>query len=239
MMRDINTEIRMKLNMKLNKPSALKDWAYGIIKNSILSLQFPPGAQLHIEDLADQMGISRTPIREALLKLESDGLVRTVPRVGFFVTEITKRDLEELFELRELLEGYAAERTAPLLTDSDLARMDRLLEIGVSAVERGDLDEFLEIEIAFHTFLIERCNNRRLVEVMKSLEDLTYRERVLSLRSLENVRASLTEHQKIADALHRRDGELAGKRMREHIRNVRKRVLQFVNLPEGNADETA
>jgi len=226
----------MEVQRQLRKPSALKDWAYGIIKDSILSFRFPPGAQLRIEQLADEMGISRTPIREALLKLESDGLVRTVPRVGFFVTEITKRDLEELFELRELLESYAAGKIAPLLTDDDLAHIKRLLETSVSAVERGDLDEFLKAEIAFHTFLIEGCDNRRLVEVMKGLEDLTHRERVLSLRSLENVRESLTEHQRIAEALHQRDGELASRRMREHIRNVRKRMLQFVDLPQGNAD---
>jgi len=222
----------MEVQNQLSKPSALKDWAYEIIKEALLSLQMPPGAQLHIEQLADQMGISRTPIREALLRLESDGLVRTVPRVGFFVTEITKRDLEELFELRELLESYAAEKAASLLTDDDLAHIDRLLEISVSAVEQGNLDEFLKAEIAFHAFLIERCDNRRLIEMMKGLEDLTHRERVLSLRSMENVRASLTEHQRIAEALHQRDGELASGFMGEHIRNVRKRMLQFIDLPQ-------
>ncbi|HID61791.1 MAG TPA: GntR family transcriptional regulator [Anaerolineae bacterium] len=220
----------VEVQPQLSKPPALKDWAYKIIKDSILSFRFPPGAQLHIEQLADEMGLSRTPIREALLKLESDGLVRTVPRVGFFVTEITKRDLEELFELRELLESHAAGKIASLLTDDDLAYIDRLLETSVSAVERGDLGEFLKAEIAFHTFLIESCGNRRLIEVMKGLEDLMYRERVLSLRSLENVRKSLTEHQRIAEALHQRDGELASRCMREHIRNVRKRMLQLVDL---------
>jgi DNA-binding GntR family transcriptional regulator len=212
------------------KPSALKDWAYDTIKESILNLRVPPGAQLHIEDLADQMGISRTPVREALLRLESDGLVRAVPRVGFFVTEITRRDLEDLFEVRALLESHAAEKAASLLTGEDLAHIDRLLEAGVSAVERGDLGEFLETEIAFHTLLIERTPNRQLIAMMESLQDLTYRERVLSLESLENVRESCIEHQRIAEALHQRDGELAGRLMREHIWGIRDRMLQFVDL---------
>jgi DNA-binding GntR family transcriptional regulator len=221
----------MKVRNQVGKPSALKDWAYDTIKESILNLRSSPGTQLHIEDLADQMGISRTPIREALLRLESDGLVRVVPRVGFFVTEITRRDLEELFELRALLEGYAAEKAASLLTEDELAHIDRVLETGVSAVEQGDLDNFLETEIAFHTLLIERAPNRQLIAMMESLQDLTYRERILSLESLENVRESCIEHRRIVEALRQRDGELAGRLMREHICAVRDRMLQFVDLP--------
>jgi DNA-binding GntR family transcriptional regulator len=220
----------MKAWSPSGKPSALKDWAYDTIKESILNLRVPPGAQLHIEDLADQMGISRTPVREALLRLESDGLVRAVPRVGFFVTEITRRDLEDLFEVRALLEGHAAEKAASLLTEDELAHIDRLLEAGVSAVERGDLGEFLETEITFHTLLIERTPNRQLIAMMESLQDLTYRERVLSLESLENVRESLVEHRRILEALRQRDGELVGRLMREHIWGIRDRMLQFVDL---------
>jgi len=226
----------MKVRNQLGKPSALKDWAYDTIKESILNLRVPPGAQLHIEELADQMNVSRTPVREALLRLESDGLVRTVPRVGFFVTEITRRDLEDLFELRALLESFAAEKAASLLTDDELARVDHLLEASVSAVEQGDLDRFLETEIAFHTLFIERAPNRHLIAMMESLQDLTYRERVLSLESLENVRESLNEHQRMVGALHQRDGELAGRLMREHICAVRDRMLQFVDLSHVNAD---
>lgn len=228
----------MEVWNQVGKPSALKDWAYDTIKESILNLRIAPGTQLHIEDLADQLGISRTPIREALLRLESDGLVRAVPRVGFFVTEITRRDLEELFELRALLEGHAAERVASVLTGDELAHIDRLLEASVSAVERGDLDRFLEAEIAFHTLLIERTPNRQLIAMMESLRDLTYRERMLSLESLENVRESLAEHQRIVVALHQRDGELAGRLMREHICAIRDRMLQFVDLSHINADTT-
>jgi len=228
----------MKVRNQLGKPSALKDWAYDTIKESILNLRVPPGAQLHIEDLADQMGVSRTPVREALLRLESDGLVRAVPRVGFFVTEITRRDLEDLFELRALLESFAAEKAASLLTDDELARVDRLLEASVSAVEQGDMDRFLETEIAFHTLFIERAPNRHLIAMMESLQDLTYRERVLSLESLKNVRESLNEHQRIVEALHQRDGELTGRLMREHICAVRDRMLQFVDLAHINANTT-
>lgn len=221
----------MTLRVLPGKPSKLKDWAYDVIKVEILNFRVSPGAQLHIHDLTEQMDISRTPIREALLWLENDGLVRAVPRVGFFVTEITKRDLQELFELRALLEGHAAEKATPLLSDDDLDQMDYLCEASVVAVERGDLNEFLKFEISFHSLLIERCGNRHLIEVMESLKDLTYRERILSLKSIENAHESCFEHQRLLDALHKRNAQLAGRRMREHMYNARHRLVQLVDLP--------
>ncbi len=221
----------VELPMQRSKPAALTDWAYEVIKDSILTLKINPGAQLHVDELAEQLNISRTPIREALLRLERDGLLRIVPRVGFFVTEITKRDLEELFELRELLESHAVKKAASALTDDDLARLQRLYEENAAATERGDLDTFLQTEIDLHSFLIERAQNYWLIKMMDSVQNLIHRERVLSLRSMENVLASVKEHQRILEALLQRDAELAGQRMTEHIHAVKERLLQFLDLP--------
>ena len=163
------------------RPAALTDWAYETIKDSILRLELAMGAQINIEELTGTLQISRTPIREALLRLEQDGLVRAVSRVGFFVTDITTRDLEELFELRALLESYAAKRATPLLTPQDLAHIDELLESSCRAVESGALAKFLEDEIALHDAITEHAQNSHLLHVMESLANLTYRERMLSL----------------------------------------------------------
>ncbi len=223
------------MNLGPHKPAALTDWAYDALKQAILNLEFAPGAQLPVDGLAEQMGISRTPIREALLRLEAEHLVRTVPRVGFFVSEITRRDLEELFELRELLESHATRKAAATLSDDDLAYIDRLLAESEAAVERGELARFQEAEIAFHSLFVERAQNQHLVAMMGTLRDLTYRQRVLSLTSIDNVRQSLVEHQRIAEALRKRDGELAGRRMAEHMAAARDRLLQFIVLPEPGA----
>ncbi len=223
------------MNPGPKRPAALTDWAYDTLKQAILNLEFAPGSQLPVDALAEQMGISRTPVREALLRLEAERLIRSVPRVGFFVTEITRRDLEELFELRQLLESHATRKAAATLTDEDLAYIDRLLAESEAAVERGELAKFQEVEIAFHNLFVERAQNQHLVAMMGTLRDLTYRQRVLSLASMENVRRSLVEHQRIADALRRRDGELAGRRMAEHMAAARDRLLQFVVLPEPGA----
>jgi DNA-binding GntR family transcriptional regulator len=223
---------------QIQRPAALTDWAYDAIRTSILSLDLPMGAQINIEELAEEMQVSRTPIREALLRLEGDGLVRAVSRVGFFVTEITRRDLEELFELRALLESYAAKRAALMLTDADLAHIDELLGASCQAVEAVNLEDFLEYEIALHAAITEHAQNNHLLKVMETLANQTYRERVLSLKSLENVRASCVEHRRIVAALHERDAEGAGTAMWEHIWAVKDRMLEYVDLLDASASDT-
>jgi len=226
-----------ELRNRAQKPAALADWAYATIKEAILNLDLPMGSQVKVEELAEQMGVSRTPIREALLSLEKDGLVRAEPRVGFFVTDITPSDLEELFEIRQLLEGYAVKRAASRITDADLARLARLLKRGETAVKEGDLDQYLQVDIDFHTTLMERAPNRHLSAIMGTLQDLTYRERILSLRSPDNVQQTLVEHRRILDALSARDGELAGQMMAEHMARAGRRLSRFLELPSRPPDE--
>jgi DNA-binding GntR family transcriptional regulator len=224
----------VELSSQLTRPSALTDWVYAAIKDAILSLAFPMAAQLHIEDLAVKFGLSRTPVREALLRLEKDGLVRAVPRVGFFVTQITRTDLKELFEIRQLLESHAVRTAAPTLTKADLEHLERLLMESESSVASKDLSRFLQAETDFHNYLIHHAPNRRLIDVMESLRDLTYRERVLSTRSEENLRLTVVEHRRILDALLQGNAQAAGDLMSRHIGDARDRMLQFLDLPEDN-----
>jgi DNA-binding GntR family transcriptional regulator len=214
------------------KPTALTDWAYSSIKQSILTLQVRPGAQLRVEQLAKQMRISRTPIREALLRLEQDGLVRSVARVGFFAASFTKRELKELYEIRAILESTAAAEAASRLDDNTLAQIDRLVDEADRAVAEKNVDGFLAAEIAFHRSITDCAINRQLVNMIESLRDLTFRGRILSLSSLDNLRLSVHEHRRIAEALHRGDSDAAGKSMKEHLTAARDRMLQFVDLPE-------
>jgi DNA-binding GntR family transcriptional regulator len=210
-----------------SRPSALSDWAYHVVRERILNLQYAPGEQLQLERLSEAMQVSKTPVREALLRLEQDGLVRSVTRVGFFVAEITKRDLEELFEIRESLESYTARKAALVLTDDDLAKLDSLIQRGTASAERGDLDDYLEADADFHWLLINRARNERLVTMLLSLHNLLHRQRKLSVRSPENVLCTNNEHRKVVDALRAHDAELAGELMGQHLRNVGERMQRL------------
>lgn len=216
----------------LKKPSDLNNWAYRIIKNQILDSEVKAGEQLRVESLAEKMGISRTPIREALLRLVNEGLVKAESRVGYFVRGMTKRDLVDLFELREILESYAAEKAATLLRDDELEYLQQLHKKSIQAVKQSKLSKFVELEIKLHNLIIEKSDNRRLSEVLESLKDLTYRERVLSVKSMDNLKASLKEHSDVVEALKRKNGKLAGQKMKKHIQSVKSRLLEFLDLPE-------
>jgi len=218
----------MTVNKKFKKPISLADWAYEQIKEQILDLSYSPGEQLQLEELASDLGTSRTPAREAILRLEKDGLIQIMPRVGLFVTGITVQDLDELYELRELLESRAVERATVNMTEEDLAHLDLILETSVKAISNDDDEKFLQTEIEFHSFLYECSGNRRLVAMMETLRDLTYRWRVLSIRSKDSIPETLKEHQKITQALHRKDSEMAGGLMREHIRAARDRIKEIL-----------
>jgi DNA-binding GntR family transcriptional regulator len=214
------------------KPVGLTDWAYQWIKDAILNLTFTPGIQLRIDQLTTQLNISRTPVREALLRLRRDGLVRVVPRVGFFVTEITRRDLEELYEIREVLESRAIERAVNNMTADDRRQIDALIREGLLSVKEMNVDKFLQSEIKFHTYLTDHSHNQRLISILESFRDLTLRWRTLSLRSPGNLNLSHEEHEKIAKAVKDRDGKLASQLMSQHIRHAKERLLQLVEQPQ-------
>jgi DNA-binding GntR family transcriptional regulator len=217
----------------LPKPAALTEWTYQKIKDDILNLEIKPGEQLHVEEFAEKLGISRTPIREAFLKLEGEGFIETVPRVGYFVVKITKQDIIELFELREILEMRATKNAVAFLSDEEIDELDSLISDSTSAVEHGNLSRYLEIDIHFHDLLLKHAQNRRLVAFMESIRDLTYRERVLSIRSQTNVHETLREHQQIIKAIRKRDGELASQLMGEHLRSACQRILQYIDQNQG------
>lgn len=211
------------------KPAALADWTYQYLKKGILNLDFSPGEQMHIEEFAEQLEVSRTPIREAFLRLASEGLIDVRSRVGYFVSEITEQDIRDLFEVREIVETRAARQAAVELSDAEIGKLNVLMQESEEAVQQEDLSTYIENDVRFHGYLQKHIRNQRLLAVMESLNDLTHRERILSIRSLENIESTLVEHKRIVEALEKRDGESAGELMTEHLRNVCQRLVEFIN----------
>lgn len=211
------------------KPAALADWTYQYLKKGILNLDFSPGEQMHIEEFAEQLEVSRTPIREAFLRLASEGLIDVRSRVGYFVSEITEQDIRDLFEVREIVETRAARQAAVELSDAEIGKLNVLMQESEEAVQQEDLSTYIENDVRFHGYLQKHIRNQRLLAVMESLNDLTHRERILSIRSLENIESTLVEHKRIVEALEKRDGESAGELMAEHLRNVCQRLVEFIN----------
>jgi len=210
------------------KPTALNEWTYQYLKEKILNLEISPGEQIHIEDFMEKLEVSRTPIREAFLRLANEGLVVVKPRVGYFVGEITEDDIRDLFEVRELIETRAARKAAELLSDEEIKTIEQLLNESEEAVKKNNIDKYLENEIEFHDYLQKHIQNKRFIAFMDSINDLTYRERKLSVRSAENIKQTLVEHRRILEALQKKDSQQAEWFMGEHIHNVSIRLIEIV-----------
>ena len=206
----------------------LQDRAYEAIKTRILSLAFAPGRQLAETELASQLGISKTPVREALRRLEREDLVRVISYKGVFVTEVTARDVLELSEIRGVLVGLAAEQVTKTVTDSDIEQARQLLQQGDLALESGDVERWLQVNNEFHSWLLDRADNLRLRRLLANLDDQFHRIQRLAATVPGGIVASNRGHYGILDAMAARDAQAAARLARQHILSVGEQSLRKV-----------
>lgn len=219
----------MRLSPLHDTPS-LSERAYEAIKEAILSLEIRPGEVLSIGQLAGQLGVSRTPVRDALLLLEKDGLVTLLPQKGARVSEISNRDIEETYELRVLLESYAAKVAAARLTPGDLEQMETVLQEAEQAFERGERVAAADLGRQIHDLLIEKVGNERLLAFLDDLETHYTRIRRFAPLIPGRFAKSHEQHKKILAALQNGDAEGAEQAMFNHLSSVRDDILANADL---------
>lgn len=205
---------------KIAEPVSLKDKAYNAIRGAILSLKLKPGDPLVESDLAQQLGISKTPVRDALLELEREGFVTKIPFKGTYVTEITLKDVCEVFQLRAVLEGLAARLAAPLFSAEELEEAEKIVAAAEAALAEGDIALCSEHGRRFHRLIINKADNQRLQTIILNLDDHLQRFRLLSDQINGRLNKSLKEHRNILEALRRRDPIAAEEAVRDHLTSV-------------------
>jgi DNA-binding GntR family transcriptional regulator len=197
------------------------DWVYEELKSAIVDLRLAPGDPLREATLADQLGVSKTPIREALTRLEQEGLVETTSFKGAVVTGYSRQDLLEIYELRELLENAAARTAAESMADADRDRLDRICRESRKLKKNHDAVGLAALISAFDDVLFEQVRNSRIRALIENLRAHLTRIGHLTAEIPGRIEASVDEHEKIVQAIAARDPELAERQMREHIRSVR------------------
>lgn len=215
---------------KFRKPLDLNEWAYMTIKMRILENELKPGSQLNIEEISRELSISRTPIREALLRLRQSGLVYSASRVGFFVSGITKIDFDNIFELRQLMEGYAAGKSATIITDREIEELFEINEKSIQMINKGMIKEYNRYETKLHNTIINSLNNSKIEDVMENVGDLLYRLRIYALESKDNIEKSLNEHAAVLQQIKERNAARARAAMEDHISNVKNRLSEIVEF---------
>lgn len=201
----------------IEEPRSAANQVADRIREAIVSGALQPGSRLPETQLASQLGVSRIPVREALSRLEAEGLVKRVPYKGPVVVELTVQQVTESFVLRSLLEGFAAEAATPLLSDGDLAALRRLISELERRVEEGRFDELPELHRDFHFTIYSRCGYPKLISWIEEL----YHQFPKNLRGTfpARLKEPIAEYSRIVDALEARNGQLAGRLLKEHLLN--------------------
>ena len=206
------------MDTKLNNRPLYEDVA-DKLREQIFSKKLQPGSWLDEQSLADQFGISRTPMREAIKVLASEGLVTIKMRRGAYVTEVFRSDLEQIFTILSLLEGQAAKEAATKATEAQLNLLDHLHHRLETAAADRDIEQFFEINVKFHELIQEIAGNRWMNGVIADLRKVLKLHRRDSLTSTGRLQNSLLEHREILRALLKRDEAAAESAMQKHLAN--------------------
>ena len=207
------------------------DWVYEELKLAIIDLRLAPGEPLREAALAEQLGVSKTPIREALTRLEQDGLVETTSFKGAAATVYSRHDLEEIYELRELLEVAAVRRATESMNDQDRARLEQLCAESRALSTAQHADRLSELLTEFDQLLFAQITNSRIRALVDNLQAHLSRIGRLTTDIPGRIGESIAEHDRILEAVMAGDPDLAEQQLRAHIRSVRE--AQLDSLPDG------
>lgn len=216
-------------NTRIPRGKTMVESAYLQIKARILNNEFQPGFQAMEPEIAEQLGMSRTPVREALIKLSNEGLVEIIPRRGMRVVPLSVADMKEIYQVLTALESMAAEILARLEpTDEELAPMKNAVNQLNEALEDDDLDAWAMADENFHRSLLELCGNKRLASMAAAVYDQAYRARMISLRLRPKPWKSNEEHKELLEAIRKGDWRLARKVHGDHRRTAARVLVQVL-----------
>ena len=216
--------------IRLDAYKPLREIVSDALRQAIRDGILPPGERLMETPLAEELGVSRTPIREAIRILEQEGLIVMIPRRGTYVADMSLKDVTEVFELRSILEELAAELAAERITNEEIEALEQhLVEIG-NYMNENNLDKVVQADILFHEILYKASRNDRLVEMINNLREQTLRFRTLSMSQTGRLAKTWDEHRQLVEAISDRDVERARQIARIHMEESEKTLLAGMQL---------
>ena len=211
--------------IRLDSYQPLREVVCETLREAIRSGVLKPGERLMEIQLADELGVSRTPVREAMRKLELEGYVIMLPRRGTYVANISIRDINEVFEIRTTLDALASGFAAERITEEELEQLERLLVSIGENIETRNMKKVVEDDMEFHDILYKASRNQRLVGIISNLREQMTRFRSMSMSYPGRLKKTLEEHSRLVEAIAQRDVELAQKLAVEHMENSEQTLL--------------
>lgn len=204
----------------------LRDVVFKTLRQSIIQGDLKPGERLMEIQLAQKMGVSRTPVREAIRKLELEGLVIMTARRGAEVAPITENDLTDVLEVRKALECLAAEIACDRITQEELEELKRLIVAFKDAIMKDNLTEIAKYDVKFHESIYAATRNKRLIQMLNNLREHIYRYRLQYIKDSRKRHTLIEEHTEIVNAIAVHDKETARKIMKTHIERQEKYIIE-------------
>ena len=216
--------------IRLDAYKPLREVVSETLRQAIRDGIFKPGERLMEIPLSEELGVSRTPIREAIRKLELEGFVIMIPRRGTYVADISLKDISQVFEIRSALEELAGALAAERITAEEVEYLERMLvEIG-TYIEKKDMDRIVEADVNFHEVLYKASRNERLVEIIHNLREQTLRFRTVSMNQPGRLAKTWEEHRLLVEAIADRDANKARKIARLHMEHSEQALLTGMNI---------
>lgn len=225
-------DTKFELNMDQYLP--LRDVVFQTLRKAILTGELKPGERLMEIHLADKLGVSRTPIREAIHKLELEGLVTMLPRRGAMVSEISENGLKDVLEVRRSLDAFCAELAAKRISGEEKEALKNAYGAFNEAVATGDATIMAKADVAFHDIIIKATGNERLIMIINNLGEQMYRYRFEYIKDETKRDDIMHEHRALMESIINGDEQAAGNAARIHIDNQEKAIIRRLHLDSQN-----
>ena len=214
--------------LRVSKKKSLREEVYGSLKKSILNGKLKAGQRLIEEQLANQVGMSRTPVREAFHKLERDDLVVRLPKGGFAIREFTKEDVEEIFGIRSALESYAAYLATLNIAPDKVIILEKKIDELEKVLDSGDDEKIVQLHTDFHEILYKNSKSKKLIGMIDNFHDYFYGNRLALLPTSAGFKTSIAEHRNILEAVKKKNPRLVERLVRNHLEKGRDLVLKEI-----------
>jgi len=214
------------LNFELHNHRPLREIVYEQLKRQILTGDITPGTRMMEVELADEMGVSRTPVREAIRKLEKEGLVTIEPRRGAYASDISVKDMVDTMEVREHLESLAASLAAQTMTEEQRIELEHIANEYAEAIQNNNMEAMIHYDELFHKGIVNASGNKTLIQISESVQELALRFRYLYYDDLSRYGSMPMEHKEILDAIENSDPQAARECAKNHVKRLKDFVIR-------------
>lgn len=219
-----------KVNLNDYKP--LREVIFNTLKEAIIVGELKPGARLMEVQLAEKMGVSRTPVREAIRKLELEGLVTMVPRKGAHVAGLSPKDIVDVLEVRGVLDGLAASLSSLKMKEEQIKELRQINRQFANFVAKENLQGSIKKDVEFHELIYRASGNEKLIQILNNLREQVQRFRVIYLKDYSGQKDIESEHEEIIEAIEKRDPEAAMSAAKKHIKNQEIGIINALKKQE-------